>query len=146
MAVKRAGYEGILYYGTAGSTGATQLTNATDIEYTVDVSYAQTTARGDGTTIPIQDNRPDELAPKLSWTMIQQDGDTALAALIAAATHPTPSSHIVALRYKRVSGSLGYDGDMYISVTEGAPLKGAKTFKFTGVNTSDGGRTATLNS
>ena len=48
MAVKKMGFEGKIYYGTAGSTASNELTNSRDITYGFDTGDGETTVRGDG--------------------------------------------------------------------------------------------------
>src|SRR4026207_46286 len=111
MANKKEGYVAVLFYGTVGSQAATQLTGATDIDYEVTPEFGDMTSRGSGSTLPIQVQQPTQLSAKLTWKMINNSADTALAALIAAARNTTPTA--VALYYKDYSSGKGFDGDCY---------------------------------
>jgi hypothetical protein len=119
------GYEAQLFYGTAGSTGATQITNATDVDYNLDPERGDTTTRGDGTAVPRVTSRVTGLKPTITWKSLNKPTDTTLAALIAAAKTGAP----VALRTKSYSSGLGFDGDVTLTMKQGAPLKGEATFE-----------------
>lgn len=135
------GYEAILYYGSAGSTAATQLTNCQDLEYSLDPEKGETTVRGTGSSVPIVTSRVTAIKPQITWKMIYKTGDASLTALRAAAA----TGAAVALRYVPVSGGTGFDGDCTLSIKNGAPLKGDQTFEFTAEPT-DETRTPLLNS
>lgn len=138
----RMGYEGQLFYGTAGSQAATQVTNCVDLEYNTEPEKGETTVRGAGTSPPIVTERVTALKPTITWRMLNKPADTTLAALIAAARAGTA----VALRTKSYSSGTGFDGDCTVSVNHGAPLKGEQTFEFVATATDDEGRTPLLNS
>jgi hypothetical protein len=142
MPVKKMGYEGLLYYGAAGSTAATQVTNSRDIEYAITPTTAPTTIRGSGSAAPIKTGRTVERTATLTWTMINKSDDSTLTALRAAANTGDP----VALRYIPHSGSTGLDADCVISCTNGAPLNGEETFDFAVVDLNDDNRAPLLNS
>ena len=127
---KKAGYQGILYYGTGGATAATQITNATDINYAFSIVTDAITTRGDGSSLPIEENLAvGRKLDDLSWTMIEKSDDTPLTALKAAAAAGT----VVALRTKSYSSGTGFDGDVYVSCKQGMPLGGKQTWDFTAV-------------
>lgn len=140
--VTRRGYEGLLYYGTAGSTAATQVTNCEDLDYQTEPERGETTIRGDGSAVPIVTSRVVALKPTITWRMLYKPADTTLAALIAAAR----TGAAVALRTKAYSSGTGFDGDCTLQVSAGMPLKGISTFEFTAEATDDEGRTPLLNS
>jgi hypothetical protein len=141
---KKRGWEGVLYHGAYGSQAATQLLTVVDLEYDCGVEFMQTTVRGDGTAIPIQDNEPAELQPKITFTLLRNVGsDTSLATLIAAAKNTTPTP--VAIYLKDYSSGKGFDGDCYLKVKNGLPMKGTPTFDFEAVPTTAGGRAPLLN-
>ena len=132
---KKAGYEGLLYYGAAGSTAGTQITNCTDIDYAYSTVTADITTRGDGSAPPIQQNIA--VARKLddlSWTMIEKSGDTTLAALKVAAAAGAP----VALRTKSYGSGTGLDADCYVSCKQGMPLGDKQTWNFQAVLAENG--------
>lgn len=139
--ITRRGYEGILYYGTAGSSAATQVTNCEDLDYDTQPEKAQTTIRGDGSAVPINTERVVALSATISWKMQNRPSDTTMAALLAAAR----AGSAVALKTKSYSSGRGYDGDCTLSVKEGMPLKGMTMLEFTATPTDDEGRTPQLN-
>ena len=120
---KKMGYQGLIYHGTKGSAAATQILNCVDVSYECTVATGSTTARGDGSTVPIATGEAVTLEAKLTFNMIVDDGDASLVAILAAARTGNP----IALRYIRSSGLLGLDADCVISATEGAPLNGEQT-------------------
>lgn len=140
MAVKKQGFEGILLYGVAGSTAATQVTNSRDISETIDIEEGSTTIRGTGASPPINTSRVTGLTYSLDWQMIDKSDDTTLTALKAAAVAGTP----VAIRTKSYASGTGFDGDMILKFKKGTPLKGEQTYDFTGMPNDDN-RTPLLN-
>jgi len=127
MAKMRMGYEAKLYYGNAGSTAATQITNAMDITVDSPKEYGDTTVRGDGTSVPIKSSRPTSRAVTVTFTMGNKDSDAALAALLAAEAAGTP----VAIRVIDKAAGAGPDADFYLAKRAGKPLNGAQTIEFT---------------
>src|ERR1700722_9433220 len=81
----KMGFEGQIFYGTAGATGATQITNATDVSYDLDPSKGDTTVRGTGTVVPIETDSVVSMKGSIEWTMINDITDTVLQALLTAA-------------------------------------------------------------
>ena len=138
---KTMGYEGLIYYGAKGSTAASQILNCVDVTYENSVSTGSTTARGDGTTGPIETGEATSLSAKLTFNMIVADDDTILVALLAAAR----TGLAVALKYIRSSGLLGLDADCIISAKEGAPLNGEQTIDITVESLSASDRDPQLN-
>jgi hypothetical protein len=130
------GYETQLFYGTAGTTAATQITNAVDVDYNLDPERGDTTTRGDGSSVPIVTSRVTALKPTITFKMLHKPADTTLAALIAASKAGSP----VAMRTKSYSSGSGYDGDVTLSFKESAPLKGEGSFEFTAEATEESGR------
>lgn len=128
MAVsKRAGYEFLIYYGAAGSTAATAITNSRDVNDDFVTTKEETTVRGDGSAPPIVSKRVTAREKTISWQMTMKTDDTTLAALLAASYAGTP----VALRTKSYSSGLGTDGDFVLEHSKGAPYKGMQTVDFT---------------
>lgn len=137
-----SGWQGLLYYGTAGSQAATQITKATDVDVEAGKEYGDHTSRGAGTNIPVHDARPTKKVPKLTFKMVNDSADTALAALIvnAQASAPTP---LAFLCKDRTSGNTLLDADCYLTVKNGQPLNGEQTYEFEATPTTDGGRAIT---
>jgi hypothetical protein len=121
------GFEGIILYGSTGSTASTQLLNVTDVAYNLDIEEGNTTVRGDSTTVPIETMDPTVRKVTIEWTMISDTSDASLAALRAAAYAGTG----VALRTKDYAAGKGFDGDCFLKVEHGMPIKGEATHKFT---------------
>lgn len=138
---KKKGYEGILYYGTAGTTAATQLTNCEDLNYDTEPELVETTVRGSGSSVPIKVEDAVAMSATITWSMLHDVTDTALIALLAAAR----TGAAVALRTKSYSSGLGFDGDCVLTVTHEMTLKGASKFNFTGHPSDQSGRTPSLN-
>ena len=132
----KAGYEGLLYYGTAGTTAMTQMLNCEDLNYDQDVERGETTVRGAGVNPPIVTSRVTARKAVISWKMMNKPADTVLTALRAASA----TGAAVALRTKDSAAGKGFDGDCTLSVKNGMPLKGMATFEFTAEPTDDEGR------
>lgn len=123
----KMGFEGEIYYGAAGSTAASKLTNSRDITYNVDPEKGETTVRGAGSTPPINTERVTALGVSIEWQMLNKTTDSDLAALVTAAVAGTP----VAIRTKSHSTGKGFDGDVNLTVRRGKPYKGEQTLDFT---------------
>lgn len=137
----RMGYEGILKYGTAGSSAATLVTNCVDLDYDTSVTRGNTTVRGAGTSPPIGTSRVTGIKPTITWKMLNKPADTTLAALIAAAR----TGAAVALRTISHDTGKGFDGDVTLEVKNGMPLDGEATYEFSAEATDDEGRAPLLN-
>jgi hypothetical protein len=120
---KKMGYQGLLYYGTKGSTASTQVTKRVDATYEISVETGSTTSAGDGTSVPIETGEAVTLDAKITFNCIVDDNDAAVIAFQAAAATGVP----IALRFIAFTGGAGLDADCVISVTRGAPLKGEQT-------------------
>lgn len=127
MAKKLMGFEGIMYYGVAGSTATTQITNAVDLTITRDVEKGDTTVRGDSSVPPIETERVTSRKLQIEITMKNTVGDSVLEALRTAAANGTA----VALRGKDYASGKGPDGDFTLSESEPWPLKGEQVVTFT---------------
>lgn len=141
MITKKMGYESLLYYGAAGATAATQITNCRDVNYNITPQTAPTTVKGSGSAPPIETVRVVGRQAQITWTMLNKSDDSTLTALRAAAVNGTT----VALRYLPHSGGTGFDGDVILQCENGAPLGGEQTFNFT-ATPNDDDRTPALNS
>jgi hypothetical protein len=136
----KMGFEGEIYYGAAGSTAATKITNSQDISVSIDPEKAGTTVRGDGSSPPINTERVVALGSQYEWTMLNKTTDAVLAALRAAVA----TGAAVALRSKDYSAGKGFDGDVTLAMKNGQPIKGEQTFVFTATPTDEGGRAPSL--
>lgn len=132
----KMGFEGLIYYGGAGSTASTLLENTTDISYNITPDKGSTRVRGDSSGPPIHTEDVTGLVAEIEWTMIEDDTDSALEALKTAAALGDP----VAIRTESFASGKGYDGDMTLTMKEGMPLQGEETVAFTGTPTRQSGR------
>ncbi len=123
----KMGFEGLVYYGVAGSTASTLITNRVDVTLDVDPQMGDTTVAGSGSAVPIESERPATIKFSSTLTMKNSGSDPILAALRAAAAAGTP----VAYRMVDISGGKGFDGDVNVKMSSGRPLKGEQTFDFT---------------
>ncbi len=139
MSIKM-GFEGEIYYGVAGNTAATKITNSRDVGFNLDPEKAPTTTRGDGTSPPVNTEQVVALSTSMEWNMLNKTDDTTLAALRAAAAAGTA----VAFRMKDYSAGKGFNGDVTLSMKHGKPLKGEQSFDFTATPTEESGRTPVL--
>lgn len=137
MANQKMGFEGLLYYGTAGTTAATLLENCKDITVTREVEKGNTTVRGDGTVAPIETEHVTVRKIQIEFVMLNDSTDTALAALRTASANATA----VALRGKDHSSGKGPDGDFTLSESQPWPLNGEQVITFTATPTRGSGRT-----
>ena len=121
----RKGYEGQIFIGAAGSTGATQLVNRTDISEDRTPEWVETTVAGAGTSIPEKDEEIVSLAHQISFTLIYDSGDAAISTLLGYLNAGTP----FALRTKAFSTGTGFDGDVTGSLKTGRQLKEGQKFE-----------------
>lgn len=133
MAKKRMGFEGKIYYGVAGTTASTEITNTQDINYDFSTERGSTLERGDGNSPPIDCESVTVRKVSLGFKMLNKDSDTTLAALLAAAYGGMP----VAIRTKDKAAGKGFDGDCVLEVKHGKPIKGEQVFDFTAVPNDD---------
>lgn len=139
---KKMGYQGLLYYGTKGSTASTQVLRRVDASFDIDVEVGSTTSAGDGTTVPINTGEATALTGNVTFNMIIDSNDAAIVAFRAAAATGNP----IALRWIPFTGSTGLDADCVIKLTQGTPLKGEQTADIEVVALSASLREPTLNS
>lgn len=134
------GYQGQLFYGTAGSTANNQVTHGvTELNYDKSPQYGNTTHRGDGLSVPIVTQTPTAIDPTITFTMLNRPTNPALIAFRAAAA----TAVAIALRTKDSSTGKGFDGDVTLAESEGQPLAGEQTIQFT-AKAYDGHRTPQL--
>jgi len=121
------GFEGLLYYGPAGSTASTLLENTRDITVTNDVERGDTTVRGNSTAPPIKTADVTAREATIEFVMINDITDTAFAALKQAAADGTG----VALRGQDYASGKGPDADYTLSMSQPWPLQGEQVVTFT---------------
>jgi hypothetical protein len=132
-------FEGKLYYGVAGSTGATEITNCRDVTISWTTQTGDTTVRGDGAGPPVGSARVTRIDVEIQWTMLNKSDDVTLAALLTATAAGSP----VAIRGKDYSSGKGPDYDVILSVQNGQPVNGEQTYQFTATPTEESGRAPT---
>jgi hypothetical protein len=140
MASVKMGYEGMIYYGTAGSTAATLLQNVKDISFNLEVEKGNTTVRGDSTSPPIETEDVTIRKVSIEFTMIKDTTDTALEAMLVLAY----AGSGFALRLKDYSSGKGFDGDVTATVSRGKPLNGEQTLQITCTPSRSYGRAPSL--
>lgn len=140
MAATKAGYEGQLFYGTAGAQAATQVTNCEDLNYDNEVEKVTITTRGQGGQPPVETEKVVVIKAQVTWSMMMQPNDATLTSLITAARTGAP----VAIRTRAFSTGKGYDGDCVLTVSHEMTLKGQSKFNFT-ATPNDEIRTPNLN-
>lgn len=137
MAKARAGWERIIYYGTAGSTAATQLTHATDVDVNKPKERTDTTDRGDGSAIPRGTQQVVQRNAEITFKYRYYDSDAVGAALIAVAE----SGADIAIKVERYSGGpTEFDGDVTLDLNSPGPLTGGMELEFTATPSQDSGR------
>ena len=134
------GYQQLLYIGTAGSAAATQVTNATDVDYDLAPEKGATTNRGTGGNVPITTENVTQLGVTLTWKMNNDPADSQLTTLIAAAI----AGAAIAMKITTTSAVTLVDADFTISKKLNAPLSGESTYDFTATPTKSAGRAPTL--
>lgn len=138
MAKKRAGWERLIYRGTAGSTAATQIdTHVRDINIGHGNAYNETTDRGDGSAVPKMTEQLVKHTAEITFTMIYEDSEAHMVALLAAAQAGTVLAFLIK---RRSSGVTEFDGDCYVDYDSPGPLEGGQEVTFTLHPTDDGGR------
>lgn len=140
MSNQKMGFEGLLYYGAAGSTASTLLENCKDITISNDVERGNTTVRGTSASAPIETEHVTLLKLQIEFTMVNDSTDTYLEALKVAAAAGTA----VALRGKDYSSGKGPDGDFTLSASKPWPLQGEQVITFTATPTRGSGRAPVL--
>lgn len=138
---KVMGYQGLLYYGTKGSTAATQITARKDVNYNTTVAIGSTTGAGDGSSVPIATGEATQITPTIDFSLVVADDSTAIVALLAASKTGNP----IALKFVQASGMTGFDCDCVIQDSQGSPLEGEATIQFEVVAISNALREPVLN-
>lgn len=129
----KMGFEGLIYYGVAGSTAATQLTNNRDITYNMTTEKGNTTVRGTGASPPIQTESVTLRVASIEFTQLNKaDADDASLASMKTAAY---GGTVIALRTKDYSAGKGFDGDVILEVSHPYLLAGEQVVTFTAVPT-----------
>lgn len=102
------GMNGKAYYGTAGTTASTELTNITDVTLNLETGAADVTTRGNNgwraTVATLKDGTAE-------FEMIYDPDDAGFIAIQAAWAASTP----IALLFLNASGGSGLDADFVIT-------------------------------
>lgn len=129
---KRMGFEGELYWGTAGSTAATELTIARDVSYKFENTEADISDRA--SLIDVFD------VARVKFSLEFEVNNQNTNAFIAAARAAAIAGTAVAFRTKDRDSGWGVDADFIIGVDESQPLRDAQRIKITATPTDKSGR------
>ena len=134
------GYQLKLYVGAAGAPAGTQIEGATDVDYNLAPSKSSTADRGTGGNPPIGYENVVLRSPTVTWKQHNNQNDTTLATLIAAAIAGLP----VAVKIVTAAGATLIDGDFTLQKDLTGPLGGTQEYTFTGTATKQAGRVCTI--
>ena len=138
MAKVRHSFEAQTFFGDAGSTAATQITELiTDRSYNIETTEAETTDSGDGTSVPLETMDVVKLGAEIQFTMLLKDEDATILAFRAAVEAGTP----VALRMKDWSSGVGFDGDVILKYNHSQSFDARQELAFTAKPTKQSART-----
>lgn len=132
---KRMGFEGKLYWGAAGSTAATELTIARNVNYTFEPDKADVSDRS--SLINLEDVAGVTIG--LEFEINNQDTDAAVSAIRTAVL----AGNAVALRTRDKAAGWGLDADFVLSLKEDQSLRDAQRLSITASPTDKSGRTPT---
>lgn len=132
---KRMGYEGKLYYGTAGSTASTELTIVRDLSYKFEPDKADVSDRGSITNLMDVAG----ISFSIEFEINNQDSNAFVALARAAAA----TGGAMAFRTRDKTSGWGVDGDFIVSEDESQALRDAQRLKFTLDPTDKEGRIPT---
>lgn len=132
---KRMGFEGKLYWGTAGSTAATELTIARDVSYKFENTEADISDRA--SLIDLFD------VAGVKFSLEFEVNNNNSNAFIAAVRAATIAGTAMAFKTKDYSSGWGVDGDFIVSVDESQALRDAQRLKVTATPTDKNSRTPT---
>lgn len=119
--MRRIGFEGKLYWGTAGSTGATELVITRDVSYKFEPDKAEVADRES----IINYKRVTGVSFTLEFETNNDDSNSFVAAARAAAAAGT----LIAFRTRDKTSGWGCDGDFNISLDESQPLRDRQAIK-----------------
>lgn len=134
MAKHRAGWEKMLYIGTAGSTAVTLVETAVDVNANIPNEFVESTVRGNGTAPPKKTEQLVCRGADPSFSLLIKDGDAVQATILAAVRGGT------ALAVKVVTylgGPTEFDGDVYLEADAPGALKDSQVVSFTCHPTGD---------
>jgi hypothetical protein len=129
---KRMGFEGKLYWGTAGSTAATELKIARDVSYKLESTEVDVSDRN--SIIDISD------VAGIKFSMDFEVNNQSTDAFVAAARTACAAGTAMAFRTRDTTSGWGVDADFVISLDESQPLRDAQRIKVTCTPTDKNGR------
>lgn len=113
-------YQRQVYYGTAGTTAATQILCLVEVDLNIQADFDPTDVRGDGSTIPIMTEQKIKRKCDLKFKIRNETtgaNATTVAALLAAAQHS--SNPDIAIKVTTApSGATQFDGDVQLEVAD----------------------------
>lgn len=132
MAKKRMGFEGLLLWGTAGSTAATELTEARDVSYNLDIAEADISDRS--SIINLFD------AAGIDFSLEFELNNKDASAFLTAVRSQQIQGGGMALLTADKAGGWGVDGDFVIGIQESQALRDAQRVRITARPTDKYGR------
>jgi hypothetical protein len=129
---KLMGFVGKLYWGSPGTTAATELTIARDVNYKFEPVEGDVSDRA--SLIELVDVAM--IKYSLEFEVNNKDTDSFIAALRTAAA----TGAAIAFRTRDKASGFGVDGDFIIGDDEGQPLKDAQRMKVSAKPTDKNGR------
>lgn len=139
MADQKMGFEGLTYYGPAGTTAPTEVPETRDCTITYSTDKGNTTVKETVAGVPVIPIETENVTIRkwqYDFNALNVPGNAVIAALLAASFAGTP----IALRLKDFATGKGYDGDVILEHKDGKPLRGEQTLDFTAKPTRAGGR------
>jgi len=115
---RRIGFEGKLYWGTAGSTASTELTIARDVSYSIQPTTADVSDRSS----IIDHSRVAGVTVGLEFEVNNDNDNAFIAAVRAAAIAGTT----IAFRTRDRTNGVGLDGDFNVGLDESQALRDAQ--------------------
>lgn len=137
---QKMGFEGLIYYGVAGSTAATLIPETRDMSMTFSTDKGNTTARNADGSVPIETERVTVRKFQFDFQVLNVPDNAVIAALLAASFAGTP----VAFRSKDYAAGKGYDGDVVLEHKNAQTLRGEQAIDFTAKPTRSAGRVPVL--
>jgi hypothetical protein len=129
MAIRRIGFEGDLFGGTAGSTATTAIDIVRDVNYKIESTEGDVSDRSDITDYA----RTTGVKVSLEFELNNEEGNAVISALRTAAT----TGATYALKTADKTSGWGIDADFNISLDESQPLRDAQRIKVTASPNND---------
>jgi hypothetical protein len=123
MAGRKMGFQGLLYYGAAGTSAATLCKTRVDVTVERMLETGSTTSAGEGVNVPINTGEPTAVTEKITFNVVA-DEDDAVTTFLA-------NNIRAAFKFIACSGGWTFDRDCVYSLKKGAPLKGEQTWDVT---------------